>query len=44
MRGIDEDAVRTVESYGYPRKMTVKSLQDGELNQATAAYNLLVLS
>ncbi len=41
---IDEDAIRVVESYGYPRKMVVQSLHNGDLNQATAAYNLLVLS
>jgi len=41
---VDEDILRVVESYGYPRKLINKSLQDGDLNQGTAAYNLLALS
>lgn len=40
---VDEEAIRVIESFGFPRKMIIESLNKGELNQATATYNLLVL-
>ena len=40
---VDEDAVRVIESFGYPRSMLLKSLHSGELNHATASYTLLLL-
>lgn len=41
---IDEEAIRVLENFGYPRSMVIDSLNKGELNHATASYNLLVLS
>ena len=41
---IDEDAIEIVESYGYPRKMVVESINKGEINHATASYYLLIHS
>ncbi len=41
---IDEEALQIVESYGYPRKMVISSLNKGEINHATASYYLLVHS
>ena len=40
---IDEEAVRILENFGYPRQMVIESLNRGDLNHATASYNLLVL-
>jgi len=40
---IDEGALKTMEGFGYPRKVVIDGLQKGELNHATATYNLLVL-
>ena len=40
---IDEDVLKIMETYGYPRELVLKGLQAGELNHATATYNLLVL-
>lgn len=40
---IDEEAIRILENFGYPRQMVIESLNRGELNHATASYNLLVL-
>ena len=40
---IDEEAVRVLENFGYPRSMVIDSLNRGELNHATASYNLLVM-
>ena len=39
---IDEEALRVLEGFGYPRKMVIESLNSGELNHATTCYNLLV--
>jgi len=41
---IDEEALRVLESFGYPRKLVLEGLNKGEMNHATASYNLLVLS
>lgn len=41
---IDEEAIRVLENFGYPRSMIIQSLKKGELNHITASYNLLVLS
>ena len=40
---IDEEAIRILENFGYPRQMVIESLNRGDLNHATASYNLLVL-
>lgn len=40
---IDEEAIRVLENFGYPRSKVIESLNKGELNHATASYNLLVL-
>jgi len=40
---IDEGVLRTMEKLGYPRDLVLKGLQAGDLNHATATYNLLVL-
>lgn len=39
---IDEDAIRVLETFGYPRKYVINSINNGELNHATCSYNLLV--
>ncbi len=41
---IDEEALRTLEKFGYPREAVIESLHKGDLNHAVASYNLLVLS
>ncbi len=41
---IDEEAVKTVETFGYPRHTIIEALNKGDLNHATASYNLLTLS
>ena len=41
---IDEEAIQIVESYGYPRKMIIDSINKGEINHATASYYLLIHS
>lgn len=40
---IDEEAVKVVEKFGYPRDYLVKCLNNGDLNHATATYYLLVI-
>lgn len=40
---IDEEALKVVESCGYPRDFVVRCLNSGDLNHATATYYLLVL-
>ncbi len=40
---IEEEVVKVMEGFGYPRKVIIEGLQKGELNHATATYNLLVL-
>lgn len=40
---IDEDAIRVLEQFGYPRKEVIESINNGELNHATCCYNLLVM-
>lgn len=40
---IDEEAIRILENFGYPRSVVIESLKKGDLNHATATYNLLVL-
>mmetsp|Transcript_18945 Transcript_18945/g.25668 ORF Transcript_18945/g.25668 Transcript_18945/m.25668 type:complete len:93 (-) Transcript_18945:75-353(-) len=39
---IDEEALKVLEGFGYPRKLVIDSLHNGELNHATTCYNLLV--
>ena len=39
---IDEDAMASVVSYGYPRELVIESINRGDVNHATAAYYLLV--
>lgn len=39
---IDEEALKVLEGFGYPRKLVIDSLNNGELNHATTCYNLLV--
>lgn len=41
---IDEEALQVLEGFGFPRKLVKDGINKGELNQATASYNLLVLS
>lgn len=41
---IDEEAMDTVISCGYPRSLVIDSINKGEVNHATAAYYLLVFS
>ncbi len=40
---LDEEALKVLEGFGYPRKAVVEGLMSGELNHAVASYNLLVL-
>lgn len=39
---IDEEAIQIVESYGFPRKMVINSINKGEINHATCSYYLLI--
>lgn len=41
---IDDEALQVLEGIGYPRKLVKEGLNKGDLNHATASYNLLVLS
>ena len=41
---IDEEALQILESLGFPRKVVKDGINKGELNHATASYNLLVLN
>lgn len=40
---IDEEAIKVVEKFGYPRDFLVQCLNNGDLNHATASYYLLVI-
>ena len=40
---LNEGVFDTLKKHGYPRDIVIKDLEKGELNHATAAYNLLVL-
>lgn len=40
---IDEEALKVLQQFGYPRSFVIDSLQKGELNHAVASYNLLVI-
>ena len=39
---IDEEALKVLEGFGFPRSKVIQSLNSGELNHATTTYNLLV--
>ena len=39
---MDEEALRVLESFGYPRHLVIQAINQGELNHATTTYNLLV--
>lgn len=41
---IGGDAVKVVESFGYPKSEIMRALEQGEMNHATASYNLLELT
>ncbi len=41
---IDEEALRTSESFGFSKAALLQSIQSGDLNHAAATYNLLTLS
>ena len=41
---IDEDALKVMETFGFPRKLVIDSIHKNDLNHATATYNLLVLT
>ena len=41
---IDEEALRVLEQFGYPRKLVIESLNKGELNHATCSYDLHVMN
>lgn len=38
---LSEDALKTVETFGYPRSFVLKCLNNGHINHATASYILL---
>ena len=40
---IDEEALRSIEQFGYPKKSILNSLEKQDLNHGTASYNLLLL-
>ena len=40
---IDEEALTVLESFGFPRSFVKDSLNRGEMNHATACYQLLVM-
>ena len=40
---LEEEALKTVESFGYPRTFVLKCLNTGIINHATASYFLLTL-
>lgn len=40
---VDEEALRTLEGFGYPKETVIRCLQKGTLNHAVASYNLLTL-
>ena len=40
---LEEEALKTVESFGYPRSFVLKWLNNGHINHATASYYLMVL-
>lgn len=41
---MDEEALQVLDGLGLPRKLVREGLNKGELNHATASYNLMVLS
>ena len=41
---IDEEALRILESFGYPRQYVIQSINQGDLNHAIGSYNLLVMN
>ena len=41
---MNEDALQIMEGMGFPRKVVRDGLNKGELNHATATYNLLVMN
>lgn len=41
---LDEEVLQVLEGFGFQRKLVKDGLNKGELNHATASYNLLVLS
>jgi hypothetical protein len=41
---MNEDALQIMEGMGFPRKLVRDGLNKGELNHATATYNLLVMN
>eukprot|EP00826_Nyctotherus_ovalis_P019697 TRINITY_DN16103_c0_g1_i4.p1 TRINITY_DN16103_c0_g1~~TRINITY_DN16103_c0_g1_i4.p1 ORF type:complete len:596 (+),score=110.14 TRINITY_DN16103_c0_g1_i4:291-2078(+) len=41
---IDEDVLKVMSKFGYPRKIVIEGLEKKLLNHATATYNLLVLA
>ena len=41
---INEKALQQLESFGYDREQVIASLQAGEINHATATYQLLLIS
>jgi len=40
---LDEEAIKVVEGFGYPRSFLVRCLDQGDLNHATASYYLQVM-
>jgi len=38
---VDEEALKVVESFGYPKKFVVKCINRGDINHATSCYYLL---
>ncbi len=40
---LDEEALKVVESFGFPREFVVRCLNQGDLNHATASYYLLIM-
>lgn len=41
---LNENVITAVSKMGYPRDFVVKSLNNGDLNHATASYYLLVMN
>jgi hypothetical protein len=41
---LDEQALKVLETYGYPRGMVIEALNKGEMNHATTSYSLLITS
>ena len=41
---LDEEAIKVVEGFGYPREFLIRCLNQGDLNHATASYYLMIMN